>query len=67
MIASQQNKGKNYHESYCSPCRSLLPVNAFPNGESTDLDDGGVRQKDSGPREEGTPHEALGWAAAVRG
>lgn len=48
LIASQQNKGENYHQSYCNPYRSLLPVNAFPNGESTDLGDSGVGQEDSG-------------------
>lgn len=46
LIASQQNKGANYHQSYCNPYGSLLPVNAFPNGESTDFGDSGEGQKD---------------------
>lgn len=47
LIVSQQDKGENYHQSYCNPYGSLLPVNAFPNGESTDCGDSGEVQEDS--------------------
>lgn len=66
LIASQQNKGENYHQSYCNPYGSLLPVNAFPNGESTDFGDSGKGQKDGLLGRKAHLLVPWAWAGAVR-
>lgn len=65
LIASQQDKGENYHQSYCNPYGSLLPVNAFPNGESTDFGDSGEGQEDS-VFSGGTPLHASGLGSCCQ-